>query len=199
MSDLEHPSQSEPQENENWQHRFVDTPELNVSLSPESETHTDDFHRQTVSIHSEVEKSDVASATEQNLRKLLQDVERMRQASPQAHPTESRTEVTYLDRFIDRARDRFEQQDIKGALEVLQEALKMAPENPEVVAMIDKTRRAFQIQQAESELARQIEETRAQAIKLFEQGNYRECIAGFNVLYKLDPTNIDLRDYLEIS
>jgi hypothetical protein len=104
MSDLEHPSQSEPQENENWQHRFVDTPELNVSLSPESETHTDDFHRQT-GLHPFGGRG-IRRRLSHRAKppQVTPDVETHAAGKPPAHPTESRTEVTYLDRFIDRAR-----------------------------------------------------------------------------------------------
>jgi hypothetical protein len=75
----------------------------------------------------------------------------------------------------------------------------MAPENPEVVAMIDKTRRAFQIQQAESELARQLKKQELRQSNSLSKATIANVSLDLMSSTSWNPTNIDLRDYPEIS
>ena len=93
-------------------------------------------------------------------------------------------------------------QDFKASLDILHDGLKLVPGNPEILAFAEEVRDASERRQAEMEesgLADRIAQSKAEAIKLFEEGRYGDCIERFKVLADLDPTNSDLRDYLEVS
>lgn len=146
------------------------------------------------------------SDSEQNLRRLLKDVEKLRrrarlplQAPRQAPLT---PESSYVDRFLERARAHYANQDFKASLEILHDGLKLAPGNAEILALADEVRKASEMRQTEMEesgVADRIAQCKAEAIKLFEEGRYSDCIERFKILSELDPTNSDLRHYLEVS
>jgi len=142
------------------------------------------------------------SASEQNLRTLLKDVEKLRM-TPQVSFRESLApEAAYVEPFLERARERYANQDFKKSLEILHDGLKLAPGNTAILALAEEVRQASEHRQAELEesgLADRIAQCKAEAIKLFEQGRYGACIERFKVLAELEPTNSDLRDFLEVS
>src|SRR5262245_23023640 len=150
------------------------------------------------------------TASEQNLRRLLKDVESFRRTSQvqveaqveaQVAAPEA-TESFYVDRFIERARAHYANQDFKTSLEILHDGLKLAPGNADIIALAEEVQRASEQRQAqleESGLADRIAQCRSEAVTLFEQGRYADCIERFKVLAEIDPTNTDLRDYLEVS
>lgn len=142
------------------------------------------------------------SASEQNLRKLLKDVERLRKASRPLTEERIAPETPYVDRYLERARAHYANRDFKKSLEILHDGLKLVPGNPDILALAEEVRSESERRQAEMEesgLADRIAQCKAEAIKLFEQGRYRDCIERFKVLTELEPTNTDLRDYLEVS
>lgn len=142
------------------------------------------------------------SASEQNLRKLLKDVERLRKASRPLTEERIAAESPYVERYLERARAHYANQDFKKSLEILHDGLKLVPGNPDILALAEEVRSESERRQAEMEesgLADRIAQCKAEAIRLFEQGRYGECIERFKVLTELEPTNTDLRDYLEVS
>ena len=109
---------------------------------------------------------------------------------------------SYVEHYLERARVHYANQDFKASLDILHDGLKLVPGNPEILAFAEEVRGASERRQAEMEesgLADRIAQSKAEAIKLFEEGRYGDCIERFKVLADLDPTNSDLRDYLEVS
>jgi hypothetical protein len=142
------------------------------------------------------------SASEQNLRTLLKDVEKVRTTNQFSFRESLAPEAPYLEPFLERARERYANQDFKKSLEILHDGLKLAPGNVAILALVEEVRQASERRQAELEesgLADRIAQCKADAIKLFEQGKYGDCIERFKVLAELEPTNSDLRDFLEVS
>jgi tetratricopeptide (TPR) repeat protein len=140
--------------------------------------------------------------SEQNLRKLLKDVEKVRTTSQVSFKESLTPEAPYVEPFLKRARERYANHDFKRSLEILHDGLKLAPGNAAILALADEVRQASEHRQAELEesgLAERIAQCKAEAIKLFEQGRYGDCIERFKVLAELEPTNTDLRDFLEVS
>jgi tetratricopeptide (TPR) repeat protein len=142
------------------------------------------------------------SVSEQNLRSLLKDVEKFRKTSPVLLQESSAPESSYVEHFLERARQHHANQDFKRSLEILHDGLKLEPGNASILAMAEEVRQASERRQAELEesgLADRISQCKAEAIKLFEQGRYGDCIERFKVLAELEPNNSDLRDFIEIS
>jgi tetratricopeptide (TPR) repeat protein len=140
--------------------------------------------------------------SEQNLRTLLKDVEKLRTTSQVSFKESLAPEAPYVEPFLERARERYANHDFKKSLEILHDGLKLAPGNAAILALVEEVRQASEHRQAELEesgLADRIAQCKAEAIKLFEQGRYGDCIERFKVLAELEPTNSDLRDFLEIS
>ncbi len=140
-----------------------------------------------------------ASTSEQNLQKLLRDLEGFKRTNHPSTQEEFGSGPAYLSRFLERARAHFENQDFEACLKVLQESLKLAPGNPEILSLVEKAREKCAIQRAEPDLADRIAKFKTEAIDLFQQGKYSECVARFKLLHELEPANCDLRHYLEIS
>jgi tetratricopeptide (TPR) repeat protein len=140
--------------------------------------------------------------SEQNLRTLLKDVEKLRKGSQVMVRESIAPQSAYVEPFLERARERYANQDFKKSLEILHDGLKLEPGNAAILALAEEVRQASEHRQAELEesgLADRIAQCKAQAIKLFEQGLYGDCIERFKVLAELEPTNSDLRDFLEVS
>lgn len=141
-------------------------------------------------------------ASEQNLRSLLKDVEKLKRSGqiPEQEPLSA--ESTYVGHFLARARMYLEARAFKASLEALHDGLKLVPGNARLLAMIDEVRAASerrQVELEESGLANRMSQCKAEAVSLFEQGRYADCIERFKVLSELDPANSDLRHYLEVS
>ena len=142
------------------------------------------------------------SASEQNLRTLLKDMERLRKTSQAILEKPLAPESAYVEPFLERARERYANHDFKKSLEILHDGLKLEPGNAHILALAEEVRQASERRQAELEesgLADRIAQCKAEAIKLFEQGRYGDCIERFKVLAELEPANSDLRDFLEVS
>ena len=148
------------------------------------------------------EVSALDSASEQNLRALLKDVEKLRRAGQVPLPVPLAPESSYVDRFLERAQAHYANQDFKASLEILHDGLKLSPGNADILALAEEVRKASERRQAELEesgLADRIAQCKAEAIKLFGQGRYGDCIERFKLLSELEPANTDLRHYLEVS
>jgi hypothetical protein len=148
------------------------------------------------------EDSALDSDSEQNLQRLLKDVERLRRPLRAPLQAPLTPETSYVERFLERARAHYANQDFKASLEILHDGLKLAPGNADIIALAEEVRKASEMRQTEMEesgLADRIAQCKAEAIKLFERGRYGDCIERFKILSELDPTNSDLRHYLEVS
>jgi len=142
------------------------------------------------------------SASEQNLRTLPKDVEKFQTTNQVSFWESLAPEAPYVEPFLERARERYANQDFKKSLEILHDGLKLAPGNAAILALVEEVRQASERRQAELEesgLEDRIAQCKAEAIKLFEQGRYGDCIERFKALAELEPTNSDLRDFLEVS
>ena len=127
---------------------------------------------------------------EQNLRKLLQDVEKIRQTS-QASPEKSlEPDLPYLNRFLGRAYALYEKQDFKACLDILHEAHKMAPGNPEVLALIEKAEQESQLQQVDSDLANRIAQFKAESLKFFEQWAIQRVCSEVQTAHRTGPREL---------
>jgi tetratricopeptide (TPR) repeat protein len=144
----------------------------------------------------------LTSASNRNMRKLLKDGEEVQRVNRQSRPGRLDSESPYLSHFLERARALYANEDFKACLEILHEAHKLAPGNPEILSLSQQARRASEPRDAqleESELANRIAQCRSEAIRLFGQGRYSDCVARFELLSALEPKNSDLRRYLEMS
>jgi hypothetical protein len=188
----------------------ISSPEPGISATQQMSFDWGTGGTQEISSSVADESQALDTASEQNLRQLLKDVESLRrtgqvQAEVQVEvqvEAPMATESFYVDRFIERARAHYANQNFKTSLEVLHDGLKLAPGNADIIALAEEVQRASEQRQTELEesgLADRIAQCKSEAVTLFEQGRYADCIERFKVLSEIDPTNSDLRDYLEVS
>lgn len=149
--------------------------------------------------HFNATDENLTSTLEQNIRKLLKDVEKIRQMSQPPREKDLDSDPPYLNRFLERARNLYKKQEYKACLEILREAHKLAPGNPEVLSLMEEAEQESQLHPVDADLAYRIAQFKAESLKLFEHGQYSECVERFKLLTDLEPENYDLRDYLEIS
>lgn len=184
-----------------WRHRHAPPTEPRESISRQS-TFGGASSMMELSERLTLAEGNFTASSEQNLHRVLREVERLRTTSQRSGEPEYKPEPPYVARFLERAHALYESQDPKGCLEILQEGLKLAPGHPEILALTQKARQASERRQAEleaSHLTHRIAQFKAEAIKLFEQGQYSDCVKRFGLLSELEPADRDLRDYLEIS
>jgi tetratricopeptide (TPR) repeat protein len=181
-----------------WKHRENELPEATDSASQQvsfegasSMTELTDQLTQP--------DSDVAPTLNQNSRRHLKGEEKIRKTGRRSPERELDPEPFYVTRFLERARALHRDGDFKACLEILHDGLKLAPGNPEILSLMEKTREASRLGSAYADLTDPFAREKAEAINLFEQGQYSDCVERFKLLSEREPNNVDLHHYLEVS
>ncbi len=89
-------------------------------------------------------------------------------------------------KLIARGRAEFQKGNYSDALQILSEALVLAPENPELKKEINTLANRIKLQQYIQ-----------QALQLYDFGEYQQALALFEEALKLDPNNERLKQYIE--
>ncbi len=89
-------------------------------------------------------------------------------------------------KLISRGRAEFQKGNYSGALQILSEALVLAPENPELKKEINILANRIKLQQYIQ-----------QALQLYDFGEYQKALKLFEEALKLDPNNERLKQYIE--
>jgi hypothetical protein len=166
------------------------------------EAEIEQLHQDMEQVRHRVEASieRMEAACEQNVTQLAEFIETLQQRLP-ALPKESRdtTHMSQLNQLLNQGKSSLATKDYEACMAMMQEALQMAPENPEAVTCLEEAQRKLEDQRLEEELVIHIDNLKKEATDLFDQEKYRECAGLFKFLCELEPQNRRLQDYLELS
>ncbi len=93
-----------------------------------------------------------------------------------------------VQKLLNKGRDQFTEGDYSSALLTLNEALVLSPEDPELKDRINTLANRIKIQQYTQE-----------ALTLYDLGRFEDALKLFDEALKMDPTNQQLRNYVERS
>lgn len=88
--------------------------------------------------------------------------------------------------LVTRGREEFQKGNYSNALQILSEALVLAPENPTLKEEINTLANRIKIQQYAQE-----------ALQYYDLGEYEEALSRFEEALRMDPTNERLKQYIE--
>lgn len=108
------------------------------------------------------------------------------QQEPQAPVASADSAEEEVDLMLITADSYRENGDLQKAISVYEQALRLSPENPEIIELLDEVR---------EELQTQITAHLNEGIKLFNQEAIEEAIAEWDIVLQLEPSNQQANDY----
>jgi hypothetical protein len=84
-------------------------------------------------------------------------------------------------------------------MKLMEAILTISPSHEEAKACLKEAQKRWEDRRLEEELAIHIENLKKEAMELFDQEKFKECVGIFRFLCELDPVNLGLQDYLQLS
>ena len=166
------------------------------------EAEIEQLHRDMEQVRHRVEASieRMEAACEQNVTQLAEFIETLQQRLPRlSQESQDTSPMSQLNELLSQGKSSLASKDYEACTAMMQEALHVAPENPEAVSCLEEAQRKLEDQRLEEELVIHIDNLKKEATDLFDQEKYRECAGLFKFLCELEPKNRTLQDYLELS
>jgi len=108
-------------------------------------------------------------------------------------------EQVNLNQLIETARTQFKKEDYVACLKTLDAGLREDPGNYHMSTLQKEAQRKYELRRAEEELADQIGSVKNEAVHLFQGGQFEKCVEKFKLLCKLEPDNVEFREFLQAS
>lgn len=160
------------------------------------------LHSEMETVRHRVEQSLglVEAICERNVKQLSELVENLEQRfATIAEEGQLRPPISHLSELLRQGKVYLENKDYEACTKLMNEALNVAPNHSEAASCLEEAQRKWQDQRLEEELVIHIENLKKDAMDLFDQENYKDCVGMFKFLCELEPRNRTLRDYLELS
>ena len=107
--------------------------------------------------------------------------------------------MSRLSELLSQGKSCLESKDYESCMKLMSDALQISPQDAEAASCLEEAQRKWEDQRLEEELVIHIENLKRDAIHLFDQEKYSECMGTFKFLCELEPRNRTLQDYLELS
>jgi tetratricopeptide (TPR) repeat protein len=107
--------------------------------------------------------------------------------------------MTPLDQLLSQSRSHFQSKDYEGCMNLVAQVLSDDPDNTEAVWLMKEAQRQWEEQRSMEEFEIYVENLKKEAMDLFDQEQYEQCLGTFRFLLELDPENHTLRDYVKLS
>ena len=104
-----------------------------------------------------------------------------------------------LRKLLDTARRKLEEERFEECTQLLHSLLQIVPEEPEAVNLLRETERHWEDQRMAEEMAIHVDNVKREAMNLFDQEKYQECLGKFEFLCEIEPDNALYQDYLSLS
>ena len=160
------------------------------------------LHREMEVVRERTENSlgQVEITCERNLRHLTDFVETLEQRfSSIAKEKQETPPMSRLSELLSQGKSCLESKDYESCMKLMSDALQVSPQDAEAASCLEEAQRKWEDQRLEEELVIHIENLKRDAIHLFDQEKYSECMGTFKFLCELEPRNRTLQDYLELS
>jgi hypothetical protein len=107
--------------------------------------------------------------------------------------------MTPLDQLLSQGRSHFQAKNYEGCMNVITQVLDDDPGNTEAAWLMKEAQRQWEEQRSMEEFEIYVENLKKEAMDLFDQEQYEQCLGTFRFLLELDPENHTLRDYVKLS
>jgi tetratricopeptide (TPR) repeat protein len=107
--------------------------------------------------------------------------------------------MTPLDQLLSQSRSHFQSKDYEGCMNLVAQVLSDDPDNTEAAWLMKEAQRQWEEQRSMEEFEIYVENLKKEAMDLFDQEQYEQCLGTFRFLLELDPENHTLRDYVKLS
>ncbi len=104
-----------------------------------------------------------------------------------------------LSKLLDTARRKIEEERYEECTQLLHSLLRIVPEEPEAINLLREADRHWEDQRMAEEMAIHMDNVKREAINLFDQEKYQECLGKFEFLCEIEPDNVLYQDYLSLS
>jgi tetratricopeptide (TPR) repeat protein len=159
------------------------------------------LHRDMEEARNKVEYSidQLKSMCERNVKQLTEFIETL-ESREQAKSLEDSAShsVDTLPLLMIQGREYLKKGDHESCMKLMEAILTLSPNHQEAVVLKEAQRR-WEDRRLEEELAIHIKNVKKEAMQLFDQEKFQECVGIFKFLCELDPTNLSLQDYLQLS
>jgi tetratricopeptide (TPR) repeat protein len=118
---------------------------------------------------------------------------------PEPGPTTDSEKPTLIGTLMLQARESFDLQDYEECVQLLHSILNLQPLHPEAAQLLPEVEKKWEDQQMADEMAIHLENIKKEAINLFDQSAFEECIGKFEFLCELDPGNPLYLDFIRVS
>lgn len=114
-------------------------------------------------------------------------------------PATDSEKPTLVGTLMRQARECFILGDYEECIQLLHSILNLQPHHPEVVQLLPEAEKKWEDQQMADEMTIHLENIKKEAINLFDQSAFEECIGKFEFLCELDPGNPLYLDFIRVS
>lgn len=107
--------------------------------------------------------------------------------------------MSQLSQLLNQGKTYFQAKNYEACVNSMNDVLSEEPSNAEAVWLMKEAQRQWEDQRSMEELEIYVENVKKEAMDLFDEGQYEQCLGMFRFLLELDPKNHMLRDYLKLS
>ena len=107
--------------------------------------------------------------------------------------------MSSIEQLVFQAKTCFQAKDYEACLNLTDEALRADPGNTEAAWLRKEAQRQWEDQLSLEQLEIYVENLKKEAMDLFDQEQYEQCLGMFRFLSELEPDNHTLRDYVKLS
>ncbi len=140
------------------------------------------------------------SMCERNIKQLSEFIETL-ESREQAKPLEAVADhpVDTLPHLMSQGREYLKNGEHESCMKLMEAILILSPNHEEANSCLKEAQRRWEDRRLEEELAIHIGNLKREAMDLFDQEKFQECVGIFKFLCELDPTNLSMQDYLQLS
>jgi tetratricopeptide (TPR) repeat protein len=107
--------------------------------------------------------------------------------------------MSTIEQLVLEAKTSFQAKDYEACISLTDEALRADPGNKEASWLMKEAQRQWEDQRSLEQLEIYVENLKKEAMDLFDQEQYEQCLGMFRFLSELEPENHTLRDYVKLS
>ncbi|PYV44493.1 MAG: hypothetical protein DMG06_06250 [Acidobacteria bacterium] len=107
--------------------------------------------------------------------------------------------MSYIYELLHQGKAYFQAKEYEACMIIMSEVLREDPANTEAAWLMKEAQRQWEEQRSLEEFEIYVENLKKEAMDLFDQEQYEQCLGMFRFLLELEPDNHTLCNYLELS
>lgn len=107
--------------------------------------------------------------------------------------------MSHVEQLVLQAKTCFQIKDYETCMSLTDEVLRADPGNTEASWLMKEAQRQWEDQRSIEQLEIYVENLKKEAMDLFDNEHYEQCLGMFRFLAELEPENHTLRDYVKLS